>query len=111
MIQCDVKFENLDEELCDLQEVLKNSIQNEVLTIKSINKEGEKFKSIVNKFDNLDRAEYVIFSSYMGKDYHESERFIFVDKKGKTVSTVSGRELDLYDMIKNCDKLIEQAKY
>jgi len=110
MIKCDTKFENLDKELCDLQDILKNSIQNEVLTIKSINKEGKKFKSIVNKFDNLDQAEYVIFSSYMDKNYHESETFIFVDKTGKRVCVVSGRELDLYDMIKNCDKLIESAK-
>jgi len=110
MIECDVKFENFEEELCDLQEVLKNSIKSEVLTIRSLNKEGGKFKSIVNKFDKLDQAEYVIFSKYMCKDYHESEKFIFVDRKGKTVCTISGRELDLYDMIKKCDKLGEIGK-
>lgn len=29
-----IKFENLENELVDLQEVLKNSLQNEVLAIK-----------------------------------------------------------------------------
>ncbi|WP_457744214.1 hypothetical protein [Sulfurimonas sp.] len=111
MIKNDVKFENLEDELVDLQDVLKNSLQTEVLTIKSLNKDGEKFNSIVDKFCNLSKAEYVIFSVHMCKNYHESETFVFVDSTGKNVCTISGRELDLYDMIKNCDNLIEKNKY
>ncbi len=111
MIKNDVKFVNLENELTELSDVLKNSLQKEVLTIKSLNKEGEKFQSIVDKFCNLDDAEYVIFSVYMCKDYHESESFIFVNTQGKQVCTISGRELDLYDMIKDCDNLVEKEKY
>jgi len=111
MIKHDVKFENLEDELVDLQDVLKNSLQTEVLTIKSLNKDGAKFNSIVDKFCNLNKAEYVIFSVHMCKDYHESETFVFVDATGKNVCTISGRELDLYDMIKECDNLIEKNKY
>ncbi|ADN08759.1 hypothetical protein Saut_0710 [Sulfurimonas autotrophica DSM 16294] len=44
----------------------------------------------------------------MCKDYHESETFVFIDETGNSVCTISGRELDLYDMIKNCDNLVEQ---
>ena len=111
MIKCGDKFVNLEEELVNLADVLKNSLQKEILTIKKIDKEGKKFKSIVDKFCNLHDADYVIFSVYMCKDYHESETFIFIDKTGKEICTVSGRELDLYDMIKNCDNLREKNKY
>lgn len=111
VIKSGVKFENLEDELFNLQDVLKNSLQQEVLTIKKLDKEGKKFNSIVDKFCNLKEAEYVIFSVHMCKDYHESESFVFVDKSGKTVCTISGRELDLYDMIKNCDNLVEANKY
>ncbi len=108
MIKCGDKFANLEEELVNLQDVLKNSLQNEVLTIKKIDKAGEKFNSIVDRFCNLCNAEYVIFSVHMCKDYHESETFVFIDETGNNVCTISGRELDLYDMIKNCDNLVEQ---
>ena len=111
MIKCNVKFENLEEELHDLQPVLKNSLQKEILTIKELNKDGEKFKNISEKKCDLKNAEYVIFSSYMCKDYHESETFIFVDATGHTVCTISGREMDLYDMLKDCHKLVESKSY
>jgi hypothetical protein len=111
VIKCNVKFENLEEVLVDLQPVLKNSLQKEILTIKELNKEGEKFKKISEKKCDLKNAVYVIFSSYMCKDYHESESFIFVDATGKSVCTISGRETDLYDMIKDCHKLVESKSY
>ncbi len=107
MIKCHVKFENLEEELVHLQTVLKNSLQKEILTIKELNKEGEKFKGIVQKLPALQDAIYVVFSSYMCQDYHENESFIFIDATGKNVCTISGREMDLYDMIKDCEKLVE----
>ena len=111
MIKCHIKFENLEEELVDLQDVLKNSLQKEILTIKQLDKDGEKFKYVSKNIHNLEDAEYVIFSSFMCKDYHKSETFIFIDATGKTVCTISGREMDLYDMIKDCDKLVEAKSY
>lgn len=107
MFKCHDKFENLEEELVDLQDVYKNSLQNEVLTIKKLNKESEKYKNISQNVHDLDGAEYVIFSKYMNKDFHDLEKFIFVDHTGKNVCTLSGRELNLYNMIEDCDNLRE----
>ncbi len=106
-----LKFENLENELVDLQEVLKNSLQNEVLAIKKIDKNCEKFKNAVDSFCDLDLAEYVIFSKFMGKEYHNLETFIFVDGTGKNVCNLSGREIELYNMIKDCNNLIEAKDY
>ncbi len=106
-----LKFENLENELVDLQEVLKNSLQNEVLAIKKIDKNCKKFKNAVDSFCDLDLAEYVIFSKFMGKEYHNLETFIFVDGTGKNVCNLSGREIELYNMIKDCNNLIEAKDY
>mgnify|MGYP006995565928 FL=1 len=111
MIKCNVKFENLEEELVDLQSVLKNSLQKEILTIKELNKEGQKFKKALELVGDLKDAEYVIFSTYMFDNYHESETFVFIDATGNKVCAISGREMDLYDMIKDCEKLVETKSY
>ncbi|MBN2782863.1 MAG: hypothetical protein JXQ66_06440, partial [Campylobacterales bacterium] len=105
------KYENLEDELTELEDVIKNSLQKEVLTIKELNKDSKKYKFVSENIKNLDGAEYVVFSSYMCKDYHESEQFLFLDSKGKIVCTISGRETDLYDMIKNCESLKEAKKF
>jgi len=106
-----IKFANLEEELVDLPEVLKNSLQNEVLEIKKIDKSCEKFKNVADDFSDLDSAEYVIFSKFMSKEYHNLETFIFVDSTGKSVCNLSGREIELYNMIKDCENLIEAEDY
>jgi len=103
-----IKFENLEEELVDLTDVLKNSLQNDVLTIKKLVKSCDKFKHISKNISDLDEAKYVIFSKYMDKKYHDSEAFIFIDSTGKTVCSVSGRDIDLYNMIMDCDNLVEK---
>lgn len=106
-----VKFENLEDEFVDLPDVFKNSLQNEVLEIKKLNKESEKFKHVCKDICNIDEAEYVIFSKYMDKDYHDLETFIFVNHTGEMVCNLSGRELDLYNMIVECDNLVETQDY
>jgi len=106
-----VKFENLEEELVNLQDVLKNSLQNEVLEIRKVDKTCEKFQNIMHQFCNLDAAEYVIFSKFMPKEYHELETFIFLDATGKTICNLSGRDLDLYNMIKECNNLVKSKDY
>lgn len=111
MIKKQVKFENIKEELVDLQAIFLAGIQDGVLTIKELNKESEKFKKISAYKEALKNAQYVIFSVYMCKDYHNLEKFIFIDKTGKLVCEVSGTEMDLYDMIKDCEKLIEAKEY
>lgn len=111
MIKCHKKFENLQEELVNLQDVLKNSLQKEILSIKQLDKQSQKFHDVSLKFPVLKTAEYVIFSKYMAKDFHDSESFIFVDEKGASVATISGRDLELYEMIKECEKLREEVNH
>lgn len=106
-----VKFENLETEFVDLPQVFKNSLQNEVLTIKKLNKESKKYKDVTKSVCNIDKADYVIFSTYMGKEYHTLETFIFVNNTGEVVCNLSGRELDLYNMITDCENLIETETY
>ena len=105
-----IKFENLEEELVDLSDVLKNSLQSEVLSIKRLVKDCDKFKRISKAEPEIEKAEYVIFSKYMNKKFHDSEAFIFVDATGKNVCSLSGREIDLYDMIMDCKNLIEKKE-
>lgn len=106
-----VKFENIETAFVDLPEVFKNSLQNEFLTIKKLNKNSDKYKNVAKNICHIDNAEYVIFSSYMDKEYHQLETFIFVNDTGEIVCNLSGRELDLYNMITDCDKLVETEDY
>lgn len=101
------KYENLESELTDLQDVLKRSLQNDVLQIKRLVKSCDKFKCVAHSMCNLSEAEYVIYSKYMKKELHNSESFVFIDKTGKNVCHASGLELALYDMVEECDNLIE----
>lgn len=105
------KFKNLEVELVDLQTILKNSLQNDVLEIKSINHECEKFQETSENFPQMKDAAYVIYSKFMTKKFHESESFVFIDGTGKTVCTLSGRDINLYDMITTCANLIEYEEY
>ncbi|MEA3371024.1 MAG: hypothetical protein U9Q40_06755 [Campylobacterota bacterium] len=102
-----VKYENLEEELVDLQEVLKNSLQNDVLEIRKVDKSCDKFNTVMHQFCDLSKAEYVIFSKFMAKEYHNLETFIFLDATGKSICNLSGRDIDLYNMIKECNNLVE----
>ena len=106
-----IKFENLENELPELQDVFKNSLQNEVLAIKKLDKSCEKFKHISKNIHNIEKAQYVVFSKYMCKEFHTLETFIFINENGKMVCNLSGREIDLYNMIKDCDNLIETPHY
>ncbi|EQB35560.1 hypothetical protein M947_09775 [Sulfurimonas hongkongensis] len=106
-----VKFENLEEVFSDLSDVLKNSLQRDILSIKKLVKDSKKFKSLSSEFPKLKDAEYVIFSEHMKGEFHESESYIFVDAKGRDVCNISGREMDLYEMITDCKNLIEKKHH
>ena len=111
MIKCITKYENLEKELVNLPNVLKNSLQKEILAIKELDRDCQKFKKIVSSITAMEDATYVIFSSYMCENYHESEVFMFVNSTGEVVCNISGREIDLYDMIQDCKVLIESKTY
>ena len=106
-----IKFENLEDELCDLQGILKNSLQHDVLEIRKVDKTCNKFKKLSGVHCDLSDAEYVIFSKFMPKEYHDMETFVFIDSTGNTICNLSGRELDLYNMIKECDNLIPTGEF
>jgi hypothetical protein len=42
----------------------------------------------------------------MKGEFHESEAYIFIDAKGRDICNISGREMDLYEMIIDCENLI-----
>ncbi|MBA3027089.1 MAG: hypothetical protein FP820_11905 [Sulfurimonas sp.] len=106
-----LKFTNLEEELSDLHDIYKNSLQKEILVIKKIDKSCEKFQKLSDSFSELKLAEYVIFSKFMNKEYHDMEMFVFIDGTGNTTCNLSGRDLDLYNMISECDNLVEAGQY
>jgi len=106
-----VKFENLEEEFHELSDVLKNSLQRDILSIKKLLKSSEKFKKLSLEFPKLEEAEYVIFSEHMKGEFHESEAYIFIDAKGRDVCNISGREMDLYEMITDCENLILKKQH
>ncbi len=105
-----VKYENLEEELVNLQEVLKNSLQNDILEIRKVDKSCENFNKIMTKFCDLDKAEYVVFSKFMPKEYHDFETFLFLDSTGRTICNLLGKDIDLYNMVKECNNLIEDKE-
>lgn len=104
------KYENLESELTNLQNVLKESLQNDILQIKRLVKGSEKFKHLSDNICDLADAEYVIYSKYMTKELHDSEYYVFIDKKGNTICRASGKELSLYNMIEESDNLIENKQ-
>lgn len=104
------KYANLESELTHLQEVLKTSLQNDILQIKRVLKGCEKFQKLSQEFPDLKEAEYVIYSQYMTKETHESEYFVFIDSKGQTIFRATGKELSLYNMIEDCSNLVEKKE-
>jgi len=104
------KYSNLDELVPDLLPVLKESVQDDRLEIRKLDKESEKCQAVRANFPVLHEAKYVIYSKFIKKSEHEHEIFIFLDDKGKSVAHISGRELALYGLIKPCEEFsVSQA--
>ncbi len=105
------KYSNLEETLPQLQKVLLQSIQSEFLEIQKIDKACMKFKNVMEKVPEFEKAVYVIFSRFIKKNEHKYETFIFLDKQGKTVAHISGKELDLYGVLEPCINLNVSEAY
>lgn len=105
------KYDNLKDVIPKLQSVLIEAIQSEFLEIKKINKECEKFITLSSQINELQRAEYVIFSQHIKKNEHKNEMFVFIDKEGNIVRHVSGREMELYGLIEPCADLHVADEY
>jgi len=106
-----LKYENLEEELPKLAKVLLNTIQSECLEIKSLEKYCDKYKKACKTKPNLCKASYVVYSKFMQKSDHAFERFIFLDKEGEEVCSVSGSEMELYGITHLAENLAFSEEY
>lgn len=104
------KYSNIEEILPKLPKVLLNTIQSDVLEIKSIDKNCTKFIDACSKFPELKNADFVVYSKYMEKSNHKYEKFIFLDKDGAEVYDLSGQNLELYGLLA-CTNLSLNEEY
>jgi len=104
------KYSNIKEELPKLPEVLLNTIQSDVLEIKSINKECGKYIQTCSKIPEFKDAFYVVYSKYIDRDNHKYEKFIFLGRDGEELFDVGGAEMELYELL-SCTNLDLTPEY
>lgn len=104
------KYQNIEQELPQLPKVLLNTIQSDVLEIKNIQKDCDKYLSACIKIPDLEKAIYVVYSKYINKNDHDFEKFIFLDEYGAEVCNVSGKDMELYGML-SCTNLNYSEEY
>lgn len=104
------KYENISQELPKLPKVLLNTIQSDVLEIKSVDKACEKYIEACKKIPDLQNAHYVVFSKYIDKENHSYEKFIFLGEEGEELFDVSGAEMELYGLL-SCTSLSYTQEY
>lgn len=93
------KYSNIKEELPKLPVVLLNTIQSDVLEIKRIDKECEKYIKTCSKIPEFKNAFYVVYSKYVDRDNHKYEKFIFLSNDGEELFDVSGAEIELHGLL------------
>lgn len=93
------KYSNIKEELPKLPEVLLNTIQSDVLEIKKIDKECEKYIKTCSDIPEFKEAFYVVYSKYIDRDNHKYEKFLFLDEEGEELFDVSGAEMELHGLL------------
>ncbi len=104
------KYDNIESELPNLPKVLLNTIQSDVLEIRSIDKGCDKYKKACGEVPELNDAEYVVYSKYMDKSNHKFEKFIFLGKEGEELFDVSGQKMELYGLL-TCSNLSLSEEY
>ena len=100
-----MKYTNIESELPRLQSVLKNAIQKDVLDIKTLDDNSDKFRLECQNCPILKNAQYVVYSPHMQKQFQEYEHYVFLDKLGNTLCHKSGQDFHLYGMLKPCVNL------
>ncbi|MGB5505464.1 MAG: hypothetical protein WBM70_02135 [Sulfurovum sp.] len=100
-----IKYTNIESELPNLQSILKDSLQKEVLDIKIVDDNCDKYHSECQNCPLLDKAKYVVFSPHVQKEYRSYEHFVFLDHSGETLCYKSGRDFELFGMLKPCINL------
>lgn len=94
-----LKYENINEELPKLSEILLNTIQADILEIKKIDKCCKRFNEAIQRMPKLQDTEYVVFSKYIERANHPYEKFIFLSKEGKEIFDASGTQIELYQLL------------
>ena len=84
MIRKRVKFENLEEELVDLQDILKNSLQKEVLEIRKIDK-NHNFTLVCKDFAEISNFARVDNQAFRAIRAHSPGPYTFIFKGTKEV--------------------------
>ena len=105
------KYINIENELPNLLQVLKDSIQSEFLEIKRVDNSCDKYKAECARCKTLELAKYVVFSPYIKKTDHKYEQFIFLDETGNTLCHAGGKDFELYGMLKPCSNLEVTEEY
>jgi len=99
------KYSNIDDVLPNLSCVLKEAIQAESLEIMTVDKQCTKFLKAVKEHPDLSHAEFVVYSPYVRKADHPFEHFVFLDRSGKSICHISGREMELFGLLEPCTNL------
>ncbi|PHS57974.1 MAG: hypothetical protein COB17_04555 [Sulfurimonas sp.] len=105
-----VKYANIQKELPKLPELLLNTIQSDVLEIKSVEKTCAKYTDACKKIPALRNAYFVVYSKYIQKSDHKYEKFIFLDEEGAEICNVAGVDMELYGLL-SCTNLSFSEEY
>ncbi|MBU0632972.1 hypothetical protein KKA17_10040 [bacterium] len=105
------KYTNIEKELPNLAQVLKEALQTDFLAIRRVDKNCEKYQKECESICFLNDAAYVVYSPHIKKADHHSELFVFLDETGKTLCHVGGAEMELYGLVKPCDNLELSDEY
>jgi hypothetical protein len=107
-----LKYSNIENELPDLVDVLKNALQTDFLHIRLLDKECDKYAKECTICSDLKNATYVIYSPHVKKEDHHNELFVFLDATGNIVCHVGGQNMELYGLLKpNCNLSFSEEKY
>jgi len=104
------KYENLKEELPKIQDVLLDSIQNDVLEIKVIDKECAQYMTACEKQPQMEDVSFVVYSKYLHDKYSQYEKFVFLNSEGKEIFSATGQEMGINGICK-CNNLILSEDY
>ncbi|EDZ63673.1 hypothetical protein SMGD1_1854 [Sulfurimonas gotlandica GD1] len=106
-----LKYDNLTDRFPHLQDGLCNAIQNEFLEIKKVNYTCPTYAKACKKYPKLEYADCVIYSPFMDKKNHDYETFIFIDSQGGILEHICDRNLNLYGMLENVNRLFVNTEY
>lgn len=105
------KYTNIEQEFPKLPRVLQDAIQHDVLEIKRLDCDCDKYQGACGVYPGLERAAYVVYSPYIKRTEHCYETFVFVDALGGIVCHISGNEMELYGLLKPCTNLALTPEY